>query len=364
MGDVNTPEIKDEKDLEADQERVTEVLTLEEKRKNFGAKLKALRVGLDQSERDIIHLTRISPPFIDALEDGNFDALPGEVFGRGFIKNICKVLETDPEQLLQEYNACWEQKIPKGRSTRYSRKLLTHKYRSEYRNRSSLPLTNYFSHRGLILWIVGPTILLVGGILVFVFFPTDSSEQGSVQYGNKTESSMTAVKDPEEHQTQKSRTSNHSMTPETSSQGHQKPIEDEYLSDDPVSGHDDEPGSESFQDGQASERSGENPVIETQSSTPSESLNLVNESGETGRILIKVLSDVSIKLNLDGALKEMKQWKKGSYSLSFQDSAELTVEQPEQVQIFFNGKSLGPAEGGLRDRHLSFYNSKLVKAKL
>ena len=79
------------------------VLSQEERRKIFGAKLRALREEIGQTERDIIHLTRISPPFVKALEEGDFERLPGEVFGRGFIKNICQVLETDPKELLQEY---------------------------------------------------------------------------------------------------------------------------------------------------------------------------------------------------------------------------------------------------------------------
>ena len=363
MGDGNSSETRDEKDLGDDHERVTETLTLEEKRKNFGAKLKALRVGLDQTELDIIHLTRISPPFIDALEEGNFDALPGEVFGRGFIKNICKVLETDPEPLLQDYNACWEQKTPKGRSTKYSRKLLTHKYRSEYRNRSSLSLTNYFSQRGLILWIVGPAILLVSGILVFLFTPNAGTEQGSAGAESETVAEVSAASENDGIKDAKKLMP--SSEPESGDESGRlsSPVGEEYLSDESSpeieGGGDPEGSSETEVFSPGASDSGN----EARSPLTTGSL-MESDSEGAGRILIKVLSDVSIKLTLDGALKDKKFWKKGSYSLSFQDTAELSVDQPDQVQVFFNGKSLGPSEGGLRDRHLSFFNSKLQKAKL
>ncbi len=51
--------------------------------------------------------TRISKNYILSLESGNLEGLPGKVFGRGFIKNITRLLRTDTIEGLRLYDACW-----------------------------------------------------------------------------------------------------------------------------------------------------------------------------------------------------------------------------------------------------------------
>jgi cytoskeletal protein RodZ len=47
--------------------------------------------------------TKIAYPFIEALESGKLQELPAEVFGRGFIRNLCKVYDEDPKPLLRAF---------------------------------------------------------------------------------------------------------------------------------------------------------------------------------------------------------------------------------------------------------------------
>jgi len=70
--------------------------------REIGARLQQDRQDAGFSRQELEHLTRISPSFLEALEEGHFWILPGEVFCKGFLKNIYRTLKRDPAPILQE----------------------------------------------------------------------------------------------------------------------------------------------------------------------------------------------------------------------------------------------------------------------
>jgi cytoskeletal protein RodZ len=52
---------------------------------------------------EVCAATRISMKFLEALESGNWDELPGGVFRRGFIRSVSRFLGLDEESMLAEY---------------------------------------------------------------------------------------------------------------------------------------------------------------------------------------------------------------------------------------------------------------------
>ena len=84
------------------------VLSNKEKaRAQFGAWMRQARENTGVSIEAISQETRINKGYILSLESGELDALPGKVFGRGFIKNITKLLKSDSGECLRLYDACW-----------------------------------------------------------------------------------------------------------------------------------------------------------------------------------------------------------------------------------------------------------------
>lgn len=71
---------------------------------NFGERLKRERELREVSLDELIKATRISPRFMDALENEEWGKLPGGVFGRGFVRTIARYLGLDEESLLAEYD--------------------------------------------------------------------------------------------------------------------------------------------------------------------------------------------------------------------------------------------------------------------
>ena len=108
------------KSLRRDSMDLESIKILEERRLAFGRELQAKRAERGFSREDLAYTTRISLSFVEALEEGKFHDLPGVVFGKGFVKNIVKILDFDSHDILEAYDRCWDpsdsrlKDLPKG----------------------------------------------------------------------------------------------------------------------------------------------------------------------------------------------------------------------------------------------------------
>jgi cytoskeletal protein RodZ len=70
----------------------------------FGERLKRERELREVPLNEIASATRIAPKFLEALENEQWEKLPGGVFGRGFVRTIARYLGLSEENLLSEYD--------------------------------------------------------------------------------------------------------------------------------------------------------------------------------------------------------------------------------------------------------------------
>jgi cytoskeletal protein RodZ len=73
-------------------------------RGNFGERLKRERELREVTPEEITQATRIGSRFLEALENEDWDKLPGGVFNRGFVRSIAHYLGLDEEAFLGEYD--------------------------------------------------------------------------------------------------------------------------------------------------------------------------------------------------------------------------------------------------------------------
>jgi cytoskeletal protein RodZ len=73
-------------------------------RGNFGERLKREREMREVSIDEVTKATRISRRFVEALENEDWDRLPGGVFGHGFVRTIARYLGLDEDGLLGDYD--------------------------------------------------------------------------------------------------------------------------------------------------------------------------------------------------------------------------------------------------------------------
>jgi cytoskeleton protein RodZ len=71
---------------------------------NFGERLKRERELREVSMDELSKATRISNRFLQALENEDWEKLPGGVFGHGFVRSIARYLGLGEETLLAEYD--------------------------------------------------------------------------------------------------------------------------------------------------------------------------------------------------------------------------------------------------------------------
>jgi cytoskeleton protein RodZ len=73
-------------------------------RGNFGERLKRERELREVTLEEITQATRIGSRFLGALENEEWEKLPGGVFNRGFVRSIAHYLGLDEEAFLAEYD--------------------------------------------------------------------------------------------------------------------------------------------------------------------------------------------------------------------------------------------------------------------
>ena len=75
----------------------------------FGDKFRKAREKKELSLDDVSNVTKISTRMLQAIEEENFDQLPGGVFNRGFIRAYAKHLGLDSEDAVNDYLVCLRQ---------------------------------------------------------------------------------------------------------------------------------------------------------------------------------------------------------------------------------------------------------------
>jgi len=70
-----------------------------------GARLRQARERRGDSIAEVAQALKLAPRQVDALERGDYEALPGPAFVRGFMRNYARYLNLDPEPLIADVTA-------------------------------------------------------------------------------------------------------------------------------------------------------------------------------------------------------------------------------------------------------------------
>jgi cytoskeleton protein RodZ len=79
---------------------------------NFGQRLKREREMRGVSRAEICAGTRIGTRFLEALENEQWEVLPGGIFNRGFIRAVARFLGLDEDDLVAEYDLAVSEQAP------------------------------------------------------------------------------------------------------------------------------------------------------------------------------------------------------------------------------------------------------------
>lgn len=133
------------------------------------------------SLEDLQAATKIQKRYLLAIEQGNYDIIPGKFYVRAFIKQYAEAVGLNPEQLFEEFR----KDVPSTYNDEVSDKLSNIKPQRELPKPASKVLE------------LLPTILIIGGILVviaIIYVIVQAVNQDSGQKNNQTAPQKSASK--------------------------------------------------------------------------------------------------------------------------------------------------------------------------
>ncbi|KYC70306.1 hypothetical protein B4092_1992 [Bacillus licheniformis] len=118
----------------------------------LGNRLKEAREEKGMSLDDLQAATKIQKRYLTALEEGNYDIIPGKFYVRAFIKQYAEAVGLDSEHLFEEF----KKDIPNSYNDEFSEKLSSIKPQRELPKSASKALE------------LLPTLLVAAGVIVVI----------------------------------------------------------------------------------------------------------------------------------------------------------------------------------------------------
>lgn len=78
----------------------------------IGEELRSARTRKGYSFEYVEDVTKIRAKYLQALEENNFDVLPGPVYAKAFLRTYSKFLELDTDEIMNEYNGLTNETTP------------------------------------------------------------------------------------------------------------------------------------------------------------------------------------------------------------------------------------------------------------
>jgi len=151
----------------------------------IGQKLRNARIKKGYTIDDLQQITKIQKRYLIAIEEGQFDHLPGDFYVRAFIKQYSDAVGISSDDLLEEYKADIPNSQPTQESTPEETKTRTIKEESN----------SFFSNLGNYIpqIVVGIVVIVIIGVIAF-----------GMVHRNQNASSVTIPKDNTTQTTKKS----------------------------------------------------------------------------------------------------------------------------------------------------------------
>ena len=280
---------------------------------SIGNKLKKARKSRGLSLEDIKNKSKIKKSYLEALENDNFEKLPGEVYTKVYIRGYAKIVGIDPKKILSEYE-----------NQKNNDKNIKSTNKNESKKKSEGNLNSFLNKDKIFKGLLGIILILIIVLLSYnVFFRTDQNQNNTANNNQNTEV------------VQKNNTSDNSSSEGSNGESNAAEISDEELESDLNNINQDDTNAN-----------------DTNNTEKSESNNNENTNNEEQKPLIKdnskeikiIASDKSwLQVNVDGELKFQGFINEDeTMTHSGNETIRLKIGNGIAVQVEFDGEKLGP----------------------
>ncbi|CAI2651016.1 helix-turn-helix domain-containing protein [Apilactobacillus apinorum] len=164
------------------------------KQVEIGKSLQEARIAKDMSIDDIQKITKIQKHYLEAIEQGNFEELPGEFYVRAFIKQFADTVGIDGIELLNEH----DESLPDTQSEEYAEKVSKDDVNKKVARRSKVERKSSFRKLLPTFGIIVAILVVVFGVWAVVVHTNNSSQtsisSSSVSVTGSSESSSSSSK--------------------------------------------------------------------------------------------------------------------------------------------------------------------------
>lgn len=306
---------------------------LTEQAEAVGRQIQQDRQEAGFSREEIEHLTKISPFFLESLEAGSFLILPGEVFCKGFIRNIYRVLKKDPQVVIGEIEAVFvlirQMQVPTERKRSYSHERSLGPVRKSDRSR-----VRYWSLAALLV-LIGTTLIWRVRHVRPAIEPTALST---------TSEPVTAV----------------------------QPAPSPVVAGTPASAGASTPTSTLLPPAVVPTvdlaAAIPTPIVPLQPSQPATAVEAATPAvppvPSASQLTMMVRAPVGIRQKIDGKDSLSKEYAQGEYQFAFQDKAEFVVQDAAEVSFTFDSKTIETLGKKKEMKKITFVNSKQERTRI
>lgn len=346
----------------------------------FGQALRKAREDAGITLERAAILTRISPAFIQALESGDFKKLPGVVFARGFVRNLCKPYRKNSTDMLNLFDLAVRQPGEGAASAGLERE--EDSAGSEGRARTPFNASRVFAvwtglsarcqalkpmlvaHKRTIMFNAGGLVLLVLlGIIVANRPEKPVDEEAVADTPVVTEPAASETAEVAEEAPAET-------TPETPAAAAPLPNDAKsVIAETMVKNQEMAKTAEAVQAPEPAkpvERPAKEQKAAVAPASPNSPIAVGFRSEATnGRQIIEIQAknQVVVRFSKDGGAFETRTLEPRGHTFEFQDEAQLLVFDAGAVEVKFNGRALGPLGSKGRVRRISFRKEDLGEGK-
>jgi len=315
-----------------------------------------LRKVFDESEhtkKSIAQVTRINQEFVTAIIEGQFDLLPGKIFGRGFVKNICKAIRANEESFLELYSGCW----PEEGGQSLSDVLSDSEKAAKFGKTVTAPKKIFSINKSLSVVLTAAAFtLVVSLVLIYVSRPSEFELSAESKKSEVTSIEQKIINENVAED----------IIPEVKSDDSKVGAEldsEKAMSDKEQSANivDSKSNNSKIAKSEADKKKLSEVVAKSEKQKKSD--DLANEDEKTQNNLLKIIvkENVKIKKKIDQGKTEVTEMTPNTYSFEVNEMVELLIYDAASVEIEFNGRNLGNLGRKGRIRKLVFVKSDVDK---
>ncbi|QNQ82575.1 helix-turn-helix domain-containing protein [Lactobacillus sp. PV037] len=157
---------------------------------DIGDKLKKARKDKGMSVEDVEKITKIQRRYLTAIENNEFDQLPGDFYVRAFIRQYADVVGLNGKELLEDFQS----EVPQAKPEEYVENSIDNKS-EEIKKTTNSKKGKWQGYLPKIATVIGVLVIILIVYLVYAHFFSGSNQQSATdQQDNVTVSSTSSSK--------------------------------------------------------------------------------------------------------------------------------------------------------------------------